>query len=415
MGVEKSKRRVLMINQHFYPHGGPGAHRMAKMATYLPESDWEPVVACVDATPGNSFAFYDPGLEGKDTCEMIRVPLVMPPKRSLWGFVYRVLMYVFPQLLPGGPYLKMKKAAEARIRKGDIDVILASSPVHFSLIIADYLSRKYGVPWVADMRDLPGECSDGRNIFTELRWLMRMQMATCRSASALITVSEPLGDELRSWHPKKPVQIIYNGFDEDNYSDDTEPDKDHFHMVFCGSVAGGTSPVLLFDALDDILESDSSMLDNFSLSFYGSNKKLLSALLRDRSCSRLVKLKRRVSFEESIVAQMNAQALLFLAYPHAQGIMSSKLFEYLGAGRPVLSVPGDGGVTDIVLRETGGGVAGRTADEIKSILSKWISEWRDCGTLKYNGKTEVVSRYTRKHQAGRLGELLDRVHGACGR
>jgi glycosyltransferase involved in cell wall biosynthesis len=122
----------------------------------------------------------------------------------------------------------------------------------------------------------------------------------------------------------------------------------------------------------------------------------------------------RVSFEDSIKAQQEASAVLLLPISELQvrGSMTAKIFEYLGSGRPILSVPGDGGVTDAVLEETQAGVIGRTAEQIAEILIEWIDQWERTGKVEYNPRQDKMLFYTRENQTKRLAEILDQISEA---
>jgi glycosyltransferase involved in cell wall biosynthesis len=158
-----------------------------------------------------------------------------------------------------------------------------------------------------------------------------------------------------------------------------------------------------------ILKRDPHRLDRFELSIYGVSKICFRRYFENRPCSHLIHNKGRVPFSESIKAQQQASALLFLSYLGIKGILTAKIFEYLGAGRPVLSVPGDEGVTDALLAETRAGTVGRTAEQITEILEKWIDEWERTGKVEYNPIPEKIHVYTRKKQTEKLAQILDEV------
>jgi hypothetical protein len=98
--------------------------------------------------------------------------------------------------------------------------------------------------------------------------------------------------------------------------------------------------------------------------------------------------------------------LLLLAHRHDKGLMTSKVFEYLGAGRPILSIPSDGDVIDALLSETGAGASASTAEEVGRILLEYYREWRDGGRVGCRGDSRAIARYTRRSQAARLAEVL---------
>ncbi len=77
-------------------------------------------------------------------------------------------------------------------------------------------------------------------------------------------------------------------------------------------------------------------------------------------------------------------------------------------------MPGDSGVTDELLFDTGAGRTGGTRDELATILTEWIVEWRREGVLSYHADPEKMSLYTRKSQAERMALVLEQVDRAFG-
>jgi len=306
----------------------------------------------------------------------------------------------------------MLARADSLLRKENFDVILATAPQSFPLVIAGKMYSKYHTPWVADFRDLPTQYTASLSRFSPYQLEVKRHKDYCKSASALITVSKPLVERLRKWQ-SKPVSLVFNGFDPDDYQKNVEVRRDHFTIVYCGTIFKEASPGPLLDALDMILKKDSERLERFRLLVYGAQKRRIRRLFENRPCSHLIQCEGRVPFCESIRAQQEAAVLLFLPYfpfSAVKGLMTSKIFEYLGAGRPILSIYGDNDVTDALLEETQGGVVARTPEQIVKMLEDWIDEWRKTGSVEYKGRTGRIQAYTREKQTGRLAEVLEQVY-----
>ena len=62
MSHDRGVRRLLMLIYDFPPATGVGILRPLKLATYLPQSGWEPVVVTAPQAPG---AGADPGLANR--------------------------------------------------------------------------------------------------------------------------------------------------------------------------------------------------------------------------------------------------------------------------------------------------------------------------------------------------------------
>lgn len=404
-------KRVLFITQFFYPRGSPQTHRVAKTAKYLPQYGWEPVVICEESTPESSMDYphEDSSLVGCRICETVYASRRIPAEGTVMGGIYRLLMRGIPQYFPRSLYRALQGAADRRAAQGDIDAIVATSPIPMTLTVAARLSRKYGIPWVADFRDLPGEHLLRLRPVSVASVKMHLQMAACKSAGAITTVSEPLADQISRRVPGKDVEVVYNGFDPDDYpGPEPEPDRS-LTIVYCGRIVGRQTPAPLLDALDLILQQGRCRDDEIRVVFYGVKQKELAWYLSGRRCECVVEARGWVPFDRSILAQRRAQALLLLTMPGVRGILTLKLFEYLGARRPILSVPGDAGAADALLEETGTGVVGRDPEGIARIMLQWLDTWRRKGSLDYHGRADRLRQYTRRAQAGRMAEVFDRV------
>jgi len=94
-----------------------------------------------------------------------------------------------------------------------------------------------------------------------------------------------------------------------------------------------------------------------------------------------------------------------------EGTFTAKVFEYLGAARPIMALAFKGGVIDRLLRESGCGVVVNDKSKIKMLLLKWREESRKNGKLTsyFCPNTDIIKKYTRKEQTRRLAEVFDRV------
>ena len=91
----------------------------------------------------------------------------------------------------------------------------------------------------------------------------------------------------------------------------------------------------------------------------------------------------RVPYDESIALQMNADILLLLQWndPREAGNVPGKLFEYIGARRPVLGIGYEGGVPARILREREAGMVLNEPDAIAEALAEWLEIKRRDGAI----------------------------------
>lgn len=404
-------RKVLIICRSYYPHYGPQAQRMAAFARHLPKFGWVPVVLCPESTPQNDVK-YDPKLVGKEPGRTIRIPYnISATRRRIDFFVRKALKELSLEVLlfwsPVRIYRDLLARTDSLLQKEKFDVILATTPSPLVLAVADRMSRKYQIPWVADFRDIPAQRIANLNRFSPYHLYIRQHKNCCKSATVLVTTTESLRERLTDWQDKS-VSLIYNGFDPDDFQQDLQPSEDYFTLTYCGSIHDTANPKSLLDALDLILQREPGKLERFRVLIHGVSKICFRRHFANRSCSHLIDNSGRVSFEDSIKAQQEACGLLFLSYSGMKGVITAKLLEYLGSGRPVLSVPGDE-VTSALLAETRTGFAARTAEEIAQILVDWIDQWQRTSKIEYNPRQDKIQFYTRENQTKRLAHTLEQV------
>ena len=371
------------------------------------------VVLCPESTPQNDSKF-DPKLVDKDHCRTIRIPYnISATRRRIDFFVRKALKELSLEVLlfrsPLRIYRDLLARADSLLQQEHFDVILATTPSPLALVVADKMSRKYHTPWVADFRDIPAQHIANLPRFSPRHLYIKQHKKFCKSASALITVSEPLVNRLANWL-NKSAYLVYNGFDPGDFQKDLEPEKDLFIIVYCGAIHSNSNPKAFVDALDLILQREPGKLERFRLLIHGVSKICFRRHFANRRCSHLIHNMGRVSFYDSIKAQQEACSLLFLLSPGVEGLLSAKIFEYMYAGRPILSVPGDnGGLSDALLEETQTGLAARTAKDVADILVDWIDQWERTGKVECNPRQDKILFYTRENQTKRLAQILDQV------
>lgn len=299
----------------------------------------------------------------------------------------------------------MRKAAFRIIKDYEFEAIIASSPPLMTLNIANALHKVYNIPWIADFRDLFDEFKDVKK--SQIARLQLIQeKGVCKTAEALSTVSAPLAEKLSSRY-SSPCHIIFNGFDPDDFTVPLCSDSNYFSIVYCGSIFGDRDPSLLFDAIDLLLNKNKVSLSKLRIFFYGVNSDKIDFHIKNRVCYSIVRAMDRVPFNQIIPIEQSATILLLLSHPNNKGIMTSKVFEYLGAKRPILSIPGDGDVTDQLLKETQAGFSVDNVEELSNILLRMYNEWKETGYVTYTGNSEKIRKYTRHNQALKMAEILD--------
>jgi glycosyltransferase involved in cell wall biosynthesis len=303
-------------------------------------------------------------------------------------------------------------AAVRAIRRLRPDVVFVSTGPYSILLLANILSRLYGIPWVVEFRDLWTQGHtypyDGLRRMID-RALERWALGT---AAALITVSCPLARKLETVC-NKTVLVVENGYDPTDYPEDIRPFQGPAHelsIVYTGGICGRQDPQPFMDALRTL-----GPLPSLRVRFVGHGFDWVARRARQMGIDHIVECKPSVPYPESLGIQKGADALLLLLWDESEsGVYTGKIFDYLGSGRPILAVGKGTCVAADLIRTRGAGVVCSTADEIEQVLRRWIGEKQRFGRIE--GPPEDARRgFTREEQTRKIERLLIKVVSGCRR
>lgn len=241
--------------------------------------------------------------------------------------------------------------AVCRLMEAKPDLIIGSSPSLNAACAAAKIAKELGVPFVAELRDLWPQALVDMGEFSEshpgVRWMRRMESFLYSSAREFIVLAEgsasylsrrgiasdrvhyiPNGVNLASFQPQHPREEVRQrlGFDK-------------FTIVYAGAHSSA-------NALGTVVRV-ASQVDATAIEFVlvgdGPQKAALQALAKETNSP--VRFLDPVSKAE-MPDLLNAAdaALITLKNVDAFGysVSPNKLFDYMGAGKPVLcAVPGD--------------------------------------------------------------------------
>lgn len=397
-----------MITWFFPPLNSTGSKRAGCFAKYLPDHGWRPVVVCPEWTPDNC-AYDDRFVKNiPDVVDVVKVPHV-ELERS--GLKARLRNLLFPNVQPEAYWRGARRVISGLFESRSFAAIWASSPMALQHVLAAWASRKWGVPWVADFRDVYGELKRpplGDRLKLPARLLVEKRLI--RSAAAVVTVSEALAETLAGRHHRE-VRVVPNGFDPDDVAagpDSPPPKPPKFNITYTGALLlPQRNPRPVLDALARLIDGGQVDVRDVSLDFYGAAPEMVSRVFQGHRHEAVVRAFARVSARECAEVQRSSAVLLQLAHGDEKGIMTGKIFEYLAAGRPILSVPKDGDCVDELLEETNAGASWTTVDEIAGQLSAWYREWKETGDVRQEANKSAVLKYSRKEQTRQLADVLD--------
>ncbi len=414
-------RRVLMLAYDFPPRGATGVVRVAKFARYLPEFGWQPVVVAATVRGG----LRDEGLLAQlpPDLEIIRVDNPLAPRESLLAahsarpsWQARLRRALRQLVVPDAQIIWAMRAARVaaeRLKRGDIDALFSTAPP-FSVHMAALLLKRRAptLPWLMDLRDIWSEHPAIKHV-GYYRLQRACEAACLRAADHITTATDGQRALLRESFgvAAERISTITNGFDPADLPPPAlPPAREALRITYVGSIVGNRAAATrgFFDALRRLAAAGVTQAD-LQVRLIGIFDPEIYAWAAP--LAGLARLESFVPQADAYAAMADANVLLLLASDDREGRLShpNKLFEYWGAGRPILAIapPGD---TARLVRESGAGIAVAPADVdgIAAALRQLIADHRE-GRLAYGVDRERLRPFERRELTRQLAALLDSI------
>jgi glycosyltransferase involved in cell wall biosynthesis len=420
------RHRVLIVSRELPPSIGPHPIRVAKLVKYLPEFGWDPTVLSV---PVDHVVDRDDILSSEmDGTPVIRVPRVFarvaPPVSaprtlgathsatpashdfgmSVKGRLARAV------LIPDTSILWAIPASHRAMAIADqFDAIFTTAPPFSTHLVGDRVTRKRGIPWVAEYRD-NWTMNPLYRRAGPAHWLNRRLERRClTAASAVVVVSDHAAAELRAAFPGIGARLLVarNGYDPDDMPVQTERPA-VFEIAYAGALAGARDPRPFFAALASVMADVPASRDDVRLRLIGRIADwVLEAAAAAIGPHRVV-FDGMLPHRETLARCSRAAVLLGITTEAEAGGagFTSKLFEYLGLERPVLMLAPAGPARELV-QQSGGGLVADPSDTpaIAAAIRQLYEEW--AAGSERRSDPSVLSGLTRRATAAAVAGALD--------
>ena len=435
-------KKVLIVSYYFPPSGGPGVQRVLKFVKYLPEFGWQPVVLTVrdgdypardesllTEIPKHAVVhrtkIFEPyrlyrTLTGKpanapvdvenipqsgkknslmeSAAEFVRSTFFIPDARIGW----------YPYAVPEGLRI---------IREEGINAIYSSSPPYTTAVIARKLHRATGVPWIAGFRDpWTGFLS------TPDRWMLPrmvdefLERSVFRDADAVEAAWRGILKDITAKVPtinRQKLLYLPNGFDRDDYPTLEPQANARFTVTYTGSMYGKRNPKTFLAAVEGLVSAGKVDPAKILLKFIGRFGGEVRDMLQGSSLHDSIELISYLPHSKSVEELLRSDALLLIVDEAGAGsdeIVPGKVFEYIGAQRPIIALAPEGAIAEL-MRETRSGSVAKNQD-IPSIQAAFVECYENFLYHRPNPEQdrEAVKRYDRKEITRQLATLLDALN-----
>jgi glycosyltransferase involved in cell wall biosynthesis len=407
--------KIAILSHYFWPEMGAPSARLLELGRAWVAEGHE--VSVVTNFPNHPTGIIPEGYRGKRFLveevwglRVIRCRTYATPNR---GFLRKTIGHLL---------FMMRAVTQATAVLRGVNVVVASSPTLFSVVAAWTISRRLGVPFVFEVRDLwPAIFVDMGVIRSRLviRCLERLELFLYRRSAAVVTVTRAFARNIaeRGIDTAK-IHVIFNGVDLDAFLPGPADQElrgrlglaGKFVVLYCGTHG-------ISHALSRILDAAALMRGDPRIHFLfvgeGAEKDALVARAASLGLGNVI-FWPGVSREQVPALYRSADLCLvpLRSVPLFRSFIPSKMFEILACGRPIVaSVEGEAAE---VLTASGAAVVlpPEDAEALCCAIARLADDPRHRAELAAHGRPFVAAHFDRRLLAHRYLEILERVAGS---
>ncbi len=419
-------KKFILLSYYFPPCGGAGVQRWLRLLKYLPEYGWQPTVITTDDgdypvrdeslldhvpkrvkvihTKTLSFGHMFRSMSGdqaglpygslqtdkndgiwKKSLFWIRLNLIFPDARVIWNH-------------------SCLKAALKELLTDKYSCVITTGPPQSTHLVGMKLKKAYHVKWIADFRD-PWTKIIYLKFVSQNRLIKRLNLRAERKAVARadlnLVISQYISDSLS--HGNK--QVFWNGFDPSDFLDMKYERSLVFRIKYMGNLTDGQDIHQILKILLKWLVNNPKIHIEFS--FLGTFQEIPKDI---QAYGINIRNMAFMPHQEALKETVDAELLLLIIneYEGNEGMLTNKLFEYIGSRTPILCLgPLHGEAASIITKFKAGTVYDYTDENgVLNTLDSQYNKWNTGEDLR---NTEDISELSAPVQAKKLSEILDKL------
>ena len=383
-------KKVLIISYYWPPCGGIGVLRCLKIAKYLRQFGWEPIIFTADNADYPSIdktnykdihpetiilrqKIWEPykiyrTITGKD--KNANVNNVFYTKEEKAGLAHKLSVWIRSNFfIPDARCFWINPSVKYLtnyLEKNPVDAIFSNGPPHSNTRIATIIKQKTGIPWLADFQD-PWTQIDYFSLLSltnsGLKKHQKLEQEAFAAADKTTIVSPTWKEELESIGAKN-VSVIPWGYDPDDYAHLIHNPSDKFVISHLGILGYDRNPDTLFKVVSQLIDTNPEFKQRVKIALAGQVDYSVSEVIRSYDLENYVEMPGNIDRQSALQAMKDSSLLLLLLnkQSNAKGRIPGKLFEYLAVKRPILCM---------------GDIDGDSADIVKKSKSGYVSSYTD--------------------------------------
>jgi hypothetical protein len=357
-------KRVLIITYHWPPSGGITVLRCLKIAKYLRDFGWEPIIFTAE-NAAYQYLDFSNEKDIPEGLEIHKVPITEPinafkffsgrkkdaPLQNITAnssrkktIIDKLGMWVRGNFfIPDARFMWIKPSVaylSDYLKNNPVDAIFTDGPPHTNTVIGMRLSQRFGIPWIADFQDPWTQVDYYADLYIGKRADKKhkaLEQEVFHTAKKITIASPTWKADLESIGAKK-VDVLYYGYDEADFVGFQPVKNEVFTIVHAGLLGSDRNPIGFFESLGKLIEQHPDLAAKVQIQLAGEVDYSVRKTIEENGLARVTKYVGMISRQE-VLKLYEASSLLLLPInkaSNAKGRIPGKLFELLRTGKPIV-------------------------------------------------------------------------------
>lgn len=345
--------------------------------------------------------------------------------RKIISGYYEFAQYVFKF----GPKSGLYYGADEYLKNNKVDCIIATGDPYVLFSYASALSKKYGIPWIADYRDpWSQDIQASKNVISKY-WYTSFEKKILKNVTAITTVSSFFEKQIATLANDKPIYIIPNGYDEEviNKAKNVEQGTGILSFAFVGTIYKWHPIKSFFRVMSEFVLNNPEI--KLCINFYGLNvEEELNHMINEEFFILKPYVKVHKKIKNDLFVSELARNNVMVLFNHYSTV-GTKIYEFIGINRLILLCYTDdpeaeelkrlyfnlnnnpGGtfpqLQSELINETNSGIAVKDAQHLKTVLEKLYADFKKDGYIKCEARN--ADQFSRRIQVKNLSDLIYKI------
>lgn len=295
------------------------------------------------------------------------------------------------------------------LKNGNYDLIISTIPSQTANLVGYRLSKLFKIPFVADFRDSWLDYGRKYDKISKVISLNMLQKVIDQCSAATFTSYE-MHKEFKSLFPKYGSKMFYlpHGIVDLQMEQISKDEGSIFSIGYIGTLDRLRDPTPLVKMVEHLKRTRPDIYNKLKIKIVGHVTIEIKNIILISDVKEKFEFVGFVNRMESIKLMYSCNALLLLLSDISNigyGASSSKIYDYLATGFPILALVPEGSVSRMV-KETRSGKAFVPTDHIAA--AEWLSSLID-KKIEVIYKNETIKNLETNNIANKFWDIFERI------